>query len=147
MKYLYALLFLILMAVTVTALADNPHHGGGEDTVTNVYNVYDTYNQYDEYVTHVTEEQRVTELLTTTNVQNYTPDECQGVAIAQAGTNNQMNMGVSAPQWSVGIGECEGEVAGSLMIGVKPSKDLLINGSIAIDEDVRAFGLGIGGHF
>lgn len=92
-------------------------------------------------VTNITELTNTTEIIDTYN--NYVNDQCQGVAIAQAGANNQMYLGTHKPQLSLGIGECDGEVAGSLMFGVKPCKNCpLVNGSIAIDDDVDAYGLG-----
>lgn len=84
----------------------------------------------------------VTEVVNTTNIENYTPDYCQGVAIAQAGTNNQMYMGTRKPQLSVGLGECGGDLASSLMFGVGVSNNLMINGSWATDNEVNAFGVG-----
>lgn len=96
-------------------------------------------------ITEVTEVTNITELTNTTDIinefNNY--NRCQGVAIAQAGANNQMYLGTHKPQLSLGIGECGGEVAGSLMFGMKPCKNCpLINGSIAVDDDVDAYGIG-----
>jgi len=41
------------------------------------------------------------------------------------------------------LGECGGEVGGSLMLGVKAGKNALINGSYARDEDIDSFGVGL----
>ena len=94
----------VMMILATVALASGSHHN---DTVTNVYNTYDTY------VTNVTEEQRITDLVNTTNIQNYTQDHCNGVAIASAGANNHMSLATNKAQVSLGLGECSGEVAGS----------------------------------
>jgi len=73
----------------------------------------------------------------------HSSNECQGVAIAQATGNNQMYLGTNKPQLSLGLGNCQGEVAGSLMFGAKPGRDWpMINGSIAADNDVTAVGVG-----
>ena len=124
----------LLMMFATVALADNPHHN---DTVTNVYNTYDTY------VTNVTEEQRITDLVNTTNISNYTQDECNGVAISSAIGNNHMSLATNKPQLSFGVGNCRDEFAGSIMFGVKAGKNALINGSYAKDENVNAIGLGL----
>ena len=123
----------LFMMIATVALASGSHHN---DTVTNVYNTYDAY------VTNVTEEQRITDLVNTTNISNYTQDHCQGVAIASAGANNHMSLATNKAQISLGMGECGGEVAGSLMLGVKAGKNALINGSYARDEDIDSFGIG-----
>ena len=133
MKYLaLAILFL----GTVPAQADKYHRWYPEPTVITTQYVTEVTE-----VTNVTEQVNVTDEVNTYN--NYTADECQGVAIAMAGANNQMYYSTSKPQVSLGVGECHGEVAGSLMFGVKLGKNLpLLNGSIAVDEDVSAFGIG-----
>ena len=100
---------------------------------------YDNH-YYPPVTTYMTE---VTELVNTTNIENYTPDTCQGIAIAQAGANNMMYLGTHKPQLSLGVGECDGQMAGSIMFGVKPCKNCpMINGSWAMDENVNAFGVG-----
>jgi len=133
--FFFAVFFVIVLGIVfaTVALASGSHHN---DTVTNVYNTYDTY------VTNVTEEQRITDLVNTTNIQNYTQDQCQGVAIASALGNNHMSLATNKAQLSFGLGECGDEVAGSLMLGVKAGKNALINGSYARDEDIDSFGVG-----
>ena len=84
----------------------------------------------------------VTDLVNTTNITNYTPDTCQGVAIAMAGSNNTMYMGTDKPQISLGVGECGGDLASSLMFGMKINKKMFINGSWATDNDINSFGVG-----
>jgi hypothetical protein len=121
MKILSAFVVVLALA-SMPLLADNPHHG-----------------HVTEVVTEVTE---VTEMMNTYN--NYTIDTCQGVAIAQAGANNHMFMGAHKPQLSLGLGECGGNIAGSIMFGMMINKRWpMINGSIAIDENVKAYGLGM----
>ena len=126
--------FFILLLISLSALASDRHHWAPPaPTVTEVTNVTDVVN--------------VTELTNTTDIvneyNNYVNDRGQGVAIAMAGANNQMYLGTHKPQLSLGIGECGGEVAGSIMFGMKPCKNCpLINGSIAIDNDVDAYGIG-----
>jgi hypothetical protein len=81
----------------------------------------------------------VTEITEYSRLQDY---DCNGVAIAMAGANNTMNFGTLKPQVSIGIGECNGELASSLMGGVRLSNNLFINGSWATDESVNSFGIG-----
>jgi hypothetical protein len=69
-------------------------------------------------------------------------NHCQGVAIGQATANTQVYMGASKPQLSLGLGACEGEVAGAIKLGMKLSKNTMINGSFAKDESVDAVGVG-----
>ena len=120
-----------LLFLSSAVFADRWHH--------EEHDTYDTYNTYNEYVTT----EQVTDIVNTTNIENYSPDQCQGVALAMATGSHQLYGGTQRPQFSVGAGECSGEVAGSLMFGVKPwKKGPLINGSFALDEDVSAFGIG-----
>ena len=77
------------------------------------------------------------------NIQHYAEDHCNGVAIASALGNNHMSLATNKPQISMGLGECGGEVGGSLMLGVKAGKNTLINGSYARDEDIDSFGVGL----
>ena len=91
------------------------------------------------YITEVTE---ITEYSQLENY-GYTADNCQGIAISQAGANNQLYLGSSAVQASIGIGECGGEFASSLMMGMQINTNMMINGSFAKDEDVNAYGVGL----
>lgn len=78
-----------------------------------------------------------------TEITEYSYNDCQGVPMAMAAANNQMYMGTHKPQASIGVGECGGDVAGSLMFGMKPCNNCpLINGNWAFDENVNGFGLG-----
>ena len=105
---------ILVLLIAFNAYADNPHR-----TTSNITNTTEVINKF-------------------------TNDECQGVAIGAAGANNQMYLGTHKPQLSLGVGECNGEVAGSLMFGMKPCKGCpLINGSIAVDDDVDAYGAGM----
>jgi len=112
MKYL-------LLLLPLTAYANGWHDE--HDT----YNIYDTYNTYNEYVT--TEE--VSEVVNTTNIENYSPDRCQGVAEAQAAANNLMDTGSSAPQLSLGAGVCDESWATSLQFGMRVNNKMFLNGS------------------
>jgi len=127
---IYLIALGIIFAMAHYAYADNPHH--------EEHDTYDTYNTYNEYVTT----EQVTDIVNTTNIENYSPDQCAGVAIAQAGANNQMYFGTKKPQMSFGVGECNGEFASSLMFGMRINNNLLLNGSWGADNDVNAFGMG-----
>lgn len=98
---------------------------------------------YTTEVTEVTEVVNVTELVNTTNIENYTVDKCTGFAAAQASGNNQLYFGSDKPQLSLGLGECGGDVASSLMFGMKLKNNLMVNGSWLTDNDANAFGAGI----
>jgi len=127
--FFFAIVFVLALslAFATLAFAGNPHHDH-EEPVANVTNV-----------THVFELPDIT-----ANTYNtYETDSCQGVAIAQALGNNHLSAVTHKTQASLGAGECNGEYAGSLMLGIKPNKKWpLISGSYAIDEDTESFGAG-----
>ena len=132
MKLTYGLILAIAFLLSGSVLADKyQHHYFYEP-------IYIPVEQ-----PQATEVTNVTEVVNTTNIENYTGDHCQGVAIAQAGANNQMYMGTSKPQASIGLGECGGDWAGSAMFGIKPCQDCpMLNGNWAFDDNINAFGLG-----
>jgi len=126
MKYLVLLAFAVFFSIAQQASADHRYY-------------YPPVQ-----ATSVTEVVNVTELVNTTNIDNYTPDTCQGVAIAMAGSNNTLHFGTDHPQLSLGIGECNSDLASSLMFGMKVNKNMMLNGSWATDNEVNAFGVGVG---
>lgn len=140
MKYLYGIIcFFVLMYASMPLWADKyDHHYYPEPQVTNVYETYEVTQ-----VVNATDEQvaAAMEAINPTTY-SYSPDECQGVAIAQAGANNTMYMGTTKPQLSLGVGECDGELASSLMFGMRVNNQLMLNGSWATDESISAFGVG-----
>ena len=132
MRFAFALLltfiFVILTMCATNSIADWRH------------NYTPPVTTYTNHVTEVTELTEITDVVNTYN--NYNVDECGNTAIAMAGANNQMYMGTDKPQLSLGVGECNGELASSLMFGMKLNKNLMLNGSWAADEDVNGFGVG-----
>ena len=126
---------LIYVCFVSDARGGNPHHYVTETRVIELQPVVT-------YETNVTEQVNITELVNTTNIEHYSPDQCQGVAIAQAGANNQMYMGTKKGQLSLGVGECNGDMASSLMFGARVNANLFLNGSWATDNEVNAFGVG-----
>ena len=80
--------------------------------------------------------------LSTQSLSEVSYNQCQGIPIAMAAANNQMYMGTNKPQLSGGMGECNGNWAGSLMGGMRIRNNLMINGNWAFDDNVNAFGFG-----
>lgn len=150
---LILIVFIALFYTIKNSHAVSPHHE--HDTSQNPpqehINYYNTYEVTE--VINATDAQIQTAVqaiqdaqtldATSLNSTSLNYDKCHGVAIAMAGANNQMSIGTDKPQLSVGIGECDGEFASSLMFGVRINPKILINGSWATDEDVNAFGLGL----
>ena len=132
---------LIYAIFTSDAQGASPHHDVPAP-VTYVTEVYETYNVTE--TVYATDEQIAQALeAASPTTYSYTPDDCQGVAIAQAGANNVMYMGTDKPQISLGLGECGGEFASSLMGGIRLNNKLMLTGSWARDEDVDAYGVGL----
>ena len=131
---------LIYAIFTSDARGASPHHDHPAP-VTYVTEVYETYEVTE--TVYATDEQIAQALDTVSPSVAYTPDDCQGVAIAQAGANNVMYMGTDKPQISLGLGECDGEFASSLMGGIRLNNKLMLTGSWARDEDVDAYGVGL----
>jgi hypothetical protein len=122
-RYIIAIILMAFLVLFImkTARAD-------KESVTNY-----TTNNYTEVV-------ELTELKPV-----FQSNHCSGVAIGQAAANNHIFSGVNkyTPQLSLGFGECDGEVAGSLMLGMKLKKNTVISGSYARDENIDAVGFGI----
>lgn len=133
MKYLITLLLIV-----TPAIAENPHHGHTTVESTTIEPVIIYIEQPSSSPTAST----TSTVDTLENTVSYEIDKCYGAAIAQAGANNHMNIGTQKLQLSLGIGECDSELASSLMMGTRLNKNLLLSGSWATDKDINAFGIG-----
>lgn len=136
------LLIMLALMLATTAIADKKHHHGHyyepvfEPQVVNVPLIIEPEIQ-------VQNDLNTTNQTAVNNITDYQYNDCQGVAIAMAAANNQMYMGTSKPQLSGGMGECNGDWAGSLMFGMKPCDNCpILNGNWAFDDRVNAFGFG-----
>lgn len=141
MNTVYAVTMLLAFAlITLPVWAEPPH---GDTNIINNYYSEPTADvvSVDNFANDTVD---VVDLTNTSITDGYTVNECQGVAIAMAGSNNTMYMGTDKPQLSLGIGECEGDLASSLMFGMRLNKSMMINGSWATDNDINAFGIGLG---
>ena len=122
--------YIILLLISTVAFADNRHQHNYEPVNIPVILDFSTIND-----TNLT-----TQTVETTQLTTF--DDCQGVSMAMAAGNNQMYFGTNKPQASIGVGECGGDVAGSLMFGMKLRNNIMLNGSWGFDERVNAFGVG-----
>lgn len=129
--------YLILVLLSFSAIADNPHNYG-----TQIITIEPVMIEPVVYDPVINLEPVVYETQVNTIIEQYI-DNCRGVALSQAGANNAMYMGTDKPQLSLGVGECNGDFATSLMVGGRINKQLFINGSWAKDENTNAFGAGI----
>lgn len=147
MKYLYGIVaFFVLMYASMPLWADKyeHHYYPAPDVtyVTEITEVYETYNVTETY--NATDQQIADAVMNASTVSNYTPDECQGMAMAMATGNNTMYMGTPAPQLSLGIGECDNYLASSLQFGMAVNKKLMLTGSWGADEKTKKNAFGVG---
>ena len=134
--YLYVVLMIAIATSIGVAFADRWHD---EPVIVNNYITVEptTTNAS----TDVYDSADIVDSHSVTN--NYTADKCVGLAAAQASGSNQMYFGSDKPQLSLGLGECGGDLASSLMFGMKIKNNLMLNGSWLTDNDANAFGIGL----
>ena len=139
MKYIYAITVISVLLFASMPLWAAPWHD--EPVIINNYITVEptTTNS----TTDVIDNANIIDSVSTIN--NYTIDNCQGVAEAQAAANNQMYMGTDKPQLSMGAGTCSESWATSLMFGMRLNDRMMLNGSWGHNyyTDVDSGGIGL----